>query len=104
MVDVLPDLASELRNALAQDGRAELAGQVSSLRIVQLCGCGDDFCASFYTGPQPDGAWGDGHENVVPDVDTGMLVLDVVDGVIRYVEVLYRDDVRSVLFPEDSAP
>ena len=104
MVDVLPELASELRHALQQDGREELASQVGSLRIVEMCGCGDDFCASFYTGPQPEGGWGSGHENVVPDVDTGMLILDVVDGIIRYVEVLYRDDVREVLFPEDAAP
>lgn len=28
---------------------------------------------------------------------TGVVILDVVDGRIRYVEVLYRDDVKSVI-------
>lgn len=99
MADVLPELASELRQTLEGSGRPDLASQVNELRLVELCRCDDDFCSSFYTGPRPDGSWGDQHENVFPDVDTGMVILDVVDGVIRYVEVLYRDDVHQRLFP-----
>ena len=102
LVDLVPHLAAELEAALAKDGDEALAGQVGSLRIEQLCGCGDDFCASFYTGPKPDGSWGPGHENVLPSIDDGMVVLDVVDGIIRYVEVLHRDDVRQIILPADT--
>ena len=41
-------------------------------------------------GPRPNGAWGPDHDNLVFDLDGGMLVPDVVDGVIRFVEVLDR--------------
>ena len=63
------------------------------------CSCNDDFCSSFYTGARPTGSWSDegDHENVVPDASVGMVVLDVVDGVIRYVEVLDRPDVHAVV-------
>lgn len=101
VADLLPDFASELEKALSEDSEPGLAAQVGSLRIVELCGCNDDFCASFYTGPKPDGGWGQGHTNVLPSLESGMVVLDVVDGVIRYVEVIDRDDVRSVILPED---
>lgn len=47
--------------------------------------------------PRPDGPWGHGHRNVTPATATGMVILDVVDGRIRYVEVLHRDDVKSVI-------
>jgi hypothetical protein len=36
-----------------------------------------------------------GHENVVVDMASGAVVLDVMDGEIRFVEVLHRGD-RSV--------
>ena len=100
MADFLPELAVEMETALKTGDRPDLASQVGSLRIVELCGCGDDFCASFYTGPKPDAGWGSGHENVIPSVEEGMLVLDVVDGVIRFVEVLHRDDVRDLIQPD----
>lgn len=103
LVDTLPSFAAELESALIEEARTELASQIASLRLLQVCGCGDDFCASFYTGPKPEGGWGSGHENVVPPVGDGMVILDVVDGVIRYVEVLFRDDVRSIIMPQDSS-
>jgi hypothetical protein len=34
----------------------ELAVQVPTLKIVGGCGYCDDFCASFYTQPKPNGA------------------------------------------------
>ncbi len=65
---------------------------METLRVVARCGCGDDFCQSFYTAPKPDGAYGPGHRNVLLDPPwSGMLILDVVDGLIAYVEVLDRD-------------
>jgi hypothetical protein len=75
-----------------------LAVQVPILKIVEGCGCGDDFCASFYTQPKPNGAYGPGHDTLLLDTEApGMLILDVVDGVISFVEVLYRPDVRQKL-------
>lgn len=97
LVNVLPEFAAELAEALRSEDGADLADQVRELSITAVCGCGDDFCASFYTGPRPDGPWGHGHRNVTPETATGMVILVVVDGRIRYVEVLDRDDVKSVI-------
>jgi hypothetical protein len=103
MIELLPDFGAELERGLRDDGEDTLVSQVPSLRIDKVCGCGDDFCASFSTGPKPNGTWGEGHRNVTPRVDAGMVILDVVNGVIRYVEVLWRDDVREIVLPEESA-
>ena len=97
LIDLLPEFAAELAQALRGDGDVGLEGQVPGLTITALCWCGDDFCASFYTGPRPDGSWGAGHECITPMTATVMIILDVVDGRIRYVEVLHRDDVRSTI-------
>jgi hypothetical protein len=96
-VELLPAFAAELERALRADGKDELADQVAGLVIESLCGCGDDFCSSFYTGVRPVGAWGPALRNVTPAVATGMVILDVVDDRIRYVEVLDRGDVKAVL-------
>lgn len=92
-----PELSRELHQLLVDTGEPELASQVPSLQIIDRCRCGDDFCATFYTQPKPDGAYGPGHRNVVLDPAQGMLILDVVSDVIAQVEVLYRDDVRRKL-------
>lgn len=97
LVDVLPEFAAEIAEVLRLEDGADLAGQLRGLSITAVCGCGDDYCASFYTGPRPDGPWGPQHTNVTPETATGMVILDVVDGRIRYVEVLHRDDVKSVI-------
>lgn len=49
-----------------------------------------------HTGDQPNGSWGEGHRNVLLSMD-GTVVLDVVDDVIRMVEVLDRPDVSERL-------
>jgi hypothetical protein len=70
-----------------------LAAQVDGLRVVQRCGCGDDHCQSFYTQAPSVGAYPrDEHRNWYSDEPgwEGYLILDVVDGRIAYVEVLYR--------------
>ena len=85
---VLPALADELRFLLDQQGEHDLAAQVSGLRIVGRCGCGDDFCAMFYVIPKPKGAYGHGHRTLDLDSEAGMLILDVVDEQIAAVEVL----------------
>jgi hypothetical protein len=63
-VELLPAFAAELERALRADGKDELADQVAGLVIESLCGCGDDFCSSFYTGVRPVGAWGPALRNV----------------------------------------
>jgi hypothetical protein len=95
--ETLPEFAQELQRLLRAQ-KPELAVQVPMLEIIEGCGCGDDFCASFYTQPKPNGAYGPGHDTLLLDTAApGMLMLDVVDGVISFVEVLYRPDVRQKL-------
>ncbi len=89
--EAIPELAKELEEGLRADGENDLADEVASLRMVASCGCGDDFCASFYTGPRPQGAWGADHETLVTQFG---LILEVVDHEIRYIEILWRDDLR----------
>ena len=95
VTEVLPEFSTELVAALVAQGDVDLAAQVRDLLIVETCGCGDEFCASFYVVPRPGGGWGLGHRCVPVDIDTGMVVLDVVDEVITYVEVLHRPDVAE---------
>ncbi|MEQ1352774.1 MAG: hypothetical protein ABLT11_02085 [Candidatus Acidiferrum sp.] len=65
--------------------------------IVDRCRCGDDFCATFYVQPKPEGAYGPGHHNIDLNPDKGMLIVDVVDGNIVAVQALYRDAFRRKL-------
>ena len=95
LVEDLPDFANELRELLKDE--PDLAAEVDGLRLIDKCRCGDDFCASFYTLPPPQGAWGEGHENVVLEPKSGMVVLDVIDRQIGMVEVLNRDDVKAAI-------
>src|SRR5260370_22556076 len=96
--NTLPLLADELQGLLIQDGEPELAAQVPGLNIVERCRCGDDFCATFYVLPKPEGSYGPDHRNVSLEPKEGMLILDVVAGRIACVEVLYRDDIRRKLY------
>jgi hypothetical protein len=100
--DLLPSLARELRDLLLKQGESDLAGQVWGLRIVDRCRCGDDFCATFYVQPKPEGAYGPTHRNISLEPIEGMLILDVIDDKIACVEVLYRDEVRQTI--EDALP
>ena len=95
--ELLPLLSQELEQLLKDMGETNLSSQVPGLRILDRCRCGDDFCASFYTQPKPNGAYGPGHRNVILEPDKGMLILDVVDDVIAQVEILNRDDIRHTL-------
>lgn len=95
--NALPDLAEELQSQLADDDQSALASQIGSLRIVDRCRCGDDFCATFYTVAKPKGAWGTNHETIPLDCENCYLNVDVVDGKIVSVEVLYRDEIRARL-------
>ncbi|MEV6527209.1 hypothetical protein AB0M43_35285 [Longispora sp. NPDC051575] len=92
---VFPDLAAELASLLVEEGEFDLATAIAGLRLVADCGCGDDFCQSFYTADRPDGAYGPGHRCVPLLPAKGMLILDVVDDRIMYVEVLARAPMRD---------
>ena len=97
MSDVLPELTQELKELLVKQDELELAAQVSVLRIVDRCRCGDDFCCTFYVQSKPRGGYGPDHRNVELDPKDGMLILDVVGDKIACVEVLFRDDIRQKL-------
>jgi hypothetical protein len=97
LTEILPVLADELELLLKKSGEPELAAQVPQLAIVDRCRCGDDFCASFYTEPKPEGTYGAGHRCMELEPAKGMLILDVVAGAIVHVEVLYRDEIRKQL-------
>ncbi|WP_285557386.1 hypothetical protein [Actinoplanes regularis] len=89
--DKWPHLAAELMTALREEEESDLARQVGTLHVLEQCDCDDDFCQSFYTAPKPNGAYGPGHRNVgLSPSRPGYLILDVVNGTIMYIEVLYR--------------
>jgi hypothetical protein len=95
--ELLPAFAQELWDLLMKEGEPELADQVLDSRIVDRCRCGDDFCATFYVQPKPEGPYGPKHRNISLEPSQGMLVLDIVADRIAAIEVLYRDEVRKVL-------
>ncbi|MER7706790.1 hypothetical protein ABTX81_28320 [Kitasatospora sp. NPDC097605] len=93
--DVFPDLAAEVADLLEEEGEHDLAAHARDLRLVGECDCGDDFCQSLRTAPHPKGQpFGEGHRCVTLEPPTGMLVLDVVDDRIMYVEVIDRPPLR----------
>lgn len=96
---VFPELSAELAAGLRADGSPELAEQARELAIWDRCGCEDSFCTSFYVGPRPVGTWSDEgeHHSQGLDVERGMVVLDIVDGRIRYIEVIDRPEIRAAL-------
>jgi hypothetical protein len=95
LIGTLPKLAHELENLLAEQGESELAAQIRDLSIFDRCRCGDDFCATFYTQPKPEGSYGSNHRCVELTPIKGMLILDIVDDRIMKVEVLFKDEIRD---------
>ncbi|MFF5109829.1 hypothetical protein [Streptosporangium sp. NPDC000509] len=87
--ELFPDLVTDLIACLGEEGEEDLAVSAQDIRFYEECGCDDDFCQSFYTAERPDGAYGFGHRCVSLLSPRGYLVLDVVEGRIMYVEVLY---------------
>lgn len=89
--EVFPELVAELITLLGDEGERELAICARDLRLVEECGCGDDFCQSLRTSPHPQGQpYGAGHRCVPLSPAQGLLCLDVVDDRIVYVEVVDR--------------
>jgi hypothetical protein len=93
--EVYPELIAELERLLAAEGERHLAIVVRDIRMVAECGCRDDFCQSIRTAEHPPGTpYGPGHRNVILDPEEGMLILDVVNERIVYVEILYRPPMK----------
>ncbi|MCD0447191.1 hypothetical protein LO763_26600 [Glycomyces sp. A-F 0318] len=93
--EVFPDLVTELRDLLELQGETALASATEDLRLVERCTCKDRSCQSIRTVYRPkSGSYGPGHRNVVLRPAKGMLILDVVDGQIMYVEILDRPRMR----------
>ncbi|MFE1853139.1 hypothetical protein [Streptomyces sp. NPDC059489] len=89
--EVFPDLIAELTALLEDEGERELAICAWDLRLVDVCGCGDDFCQSIRTADHPRGQpYGPGHRCVPLSPSKGMLILDIVEGRIMYIEILDR--------------
>jgi hypothetical protein len=97
LVDIFPELSAELEQLLTVSGERALAEQISGLRFLDRCRCGDDFCATFYTQPEPKGSYGPGLRTVALEPATGHPIIDVVGGIVATVEVLYRDEIRQKL-------
>ena len=94
---LLPELTWEITGLLRVEGETTLALKFEFQPFHQWCGCGDDFCQSFYTQPRSEGPYGPGHRTVCLDPETGMINIDVVGDDIRYVEVLFRPEVPGQL-------
>ncbi|MGW0391704.1 hypothetical protein ACWDYJ_12565 [Streptomyces sp. NPDC003042] len=99
--DVHPALTAELVRLLEEEGERDLAICAYDLRVLGPCGCGDDFCQSLRTGAHPPGTpYGTGHRDVLLLPEEGDLILDVVDGRIEYVEILFRSPLRPAPSPD----
>ena len=94
---LLPEFSEEIKLLLVEAGELRLAEQISDLKIVDRCRCGDSFCATFYTAPIPQPSYGPTHRNVALDPEAGIVILDVEGEEIKCVEVLYRDEIRAKL-------
>ncbi|HEX9960710.1 MAG TPA: hypothetical protein VGB00_07255 [Pyrinomonadaceae bacterium] len=100
--EVLPELASELKDLFIQAEKPHLSEQVDALQIVDRCRCGDSFCATIYTIPKPKGAWGKNHYTIPLDAEAGMIIVDVLNEKVAEIEILNRDEIRKKvlkLFP-----
>lgn len=107
VAEFLPELARELEELLVKVEEPELAKQVRALRAVDRCRCTDAECGSFYTAPKPHGSWNETHRDVTLELSTsGIIILDVENEAIVFVEVLNRPEVRKALgevFPPTEA-
>jgi hypothetical protein len=92
---VLPTLYAELESLLEKANEPELLSQLPGLVILKRCGCGDDFCGSFYTQPPPKGAYGENCRTLLLGPERGMILIDVAEAKIAFIEILNRNDIRD---------
>ena len=93
---LLPAFAAEIKASLFETNwGGHLIEQVDKLPIVGMCGCGWNGCSSFYSAlcnheaPVPKSRNTGG---MVP-VNKGLVILDVLEGKIVFVEIQQRRDV-----------
>jgi len=67
-------------------------------RLSIVAGVKMIFCPSFYIQPKPKGSYGPNLHTIALDSGAGMLILDVVNGKMMFVEVLNNDANRKWLF------
>jgi len=96
LADALPHFIEELDDLLSGEGLPNLCRELPNLFIHERCRCGDLFCATFYTAPRRI-PFGPNHYTVALTPTDGMINIDVADGKIVQIEVLYRDDVQRDL-------
>jgi hypothetical protein len=96
--EILPEAAAEIEALLKNRKLYDLADQIPTLKIVDRCRCDQPTCSGFFTAPRPDKKpdpnWGPGHKKINLTSNFG---LDVVDRKITFIEILDRDDIRSIL-------
>ena len=107
--DVPPDFADELRALLLEADRPDLAVEVQNLQVTSRHQCGHWFCQSFHTESVSQGPSGSGEDGTIPlSLEMGMVIVDIADGRITFVEVLDRPDVEEALqaagFPGHQRP
>jgi hypothetical protein len=90
---VFPELIEPLKLALRECDEIEgetlgLDATVDELEVFGFCGCGDEFCGSFYTvqPPEDDGGWLADAKILGPLPGT-ITAIDVLDGRIAQVEI-----------------
>ena len=66
LTDTLPAPATELRPTSRRASRTRIGCTGAGTDDSDRCRCGDDFCATFYTRPKPEGSFGSGHRCVSP--------------------------------------
>ncbi len=104
--EALPEFVEEIVESLTCSGRPELATQVDSLDLASRCGCGDDFCSTFYVTSgrsplSPDERKERGphfRDTLDLDAKSGSVLIDLdhLDRIVT-VEVLNRPDVEEAL-------
>jgi len=83
-IDILPEIAERLIRELPE----ELAKQIPTLRIIELCPCQEEWCATFYAQE------GQVQRTVACSNSTNV---DVRDGVILGVELYAHSKEASIL-------
>lgn len=98
VASVLPELTERIEAALRAQGEPRVAEQVADLRITSVCRCGQPFCGSFHASEPPMKRWlMRGRQIELRDGGPGQIVVEVIRGVVTYVEVLHLDEVRDTV-------
>lgn len=103
-IDALPDFYKEVEGSVRKENLTELLEQLPGLEITSRCGCGDDFCSTFYVNSArklnivEQNIIGSHYGKSIPLDLEGTIVIDVDNfGRITGFEVLYRSDVEKLL-------